>query len=45
MTRAARWWWPRPLLAELGAVVPGRGFYLQMNQMDELDTAVRAAAV
>ncbi|MFF8029358.1 NADPH-dependent FMN reductase [Streptomyces sp. NPDC007896] len=33
-----------PLLVELGAVVPGRGFYLPMDQLDELDTVVRAAA-
>lgn len=33
-----------PLLAELGAVVPGRGFYFALSQMDELDKVVGAAA-
>ena len=33
-----------PLLAELGAIVPGRGFYFVAGQMDRLDELVEAAA-
>lgn len=33
-----------PLLVELGAVVPGRGFYFVISQMDRLDEIVQAAA-
>jgi FMN reductase len=33
-----------PLLAELGAVVPGRGFYFVSNQMDNLDEITARAA-
>ncbi|WES62828.1 NAD(P)H-dependent oxidoreductase [Microbacter sp. GSS18] len=33
-----------PLLVELGATVPGRGFYLALSQMDKLDEVVEAAA-
>jgi FMN reductase len=33
-----------PLLVELGAVVPGRGFYFVAGQMDHLDDLVEAAA-
>jgi FMN reductase len=33
-----------PLLVELGAVVPGRGFYFVTGQMDRLDEIVQAAA-
>src|SRR6476620_11148401 len=33
-----------PLLAELGAIVPGRGFYFALSQMDELESVVDAAA-
>ena len=33
-----------PLLAELGAVVPGRGFYFALSQMDKIDEVVGAAA-
>jgi len=33
-----------PLLAELGAIVPGRGFYFALSQMDELEEVVGAAA-
>lgn len=33
-----------PLLAELGAIVPGRGFYFVSSQMDRLDELVDAAA-
>jgi FMN reductase len=33
-----------PLLAELGATVPGHGFYLALSQMDKLDEVVAAAA-
>lgn len=33
-----------PLLTELGATVPGRGFYLALSQMDKLDDVVAAAA-
>jgi FMN reductase len=33
-----------PLLAELGAAVPGRGFYFVIGQMDRLDEVVQAAA-
>ena len=33
-----------PLLVELGATIPGRGFYLALNQMDKLDEVVEAAA-
>lgn len=33
-----------PLLAELGAIIPGRGFYFALSQMDELETVVDAAA-
>jgi len=33
-----------PLLVELGAIVPGRGFYLSLTQMDRLDEVVEAAA-
>jgi FMN reductase len=33
-----------PLLAELGAIVPGRGFYFISSQMDRLDELVDAAA-
>lgn len=32
-----------PLLAELGAIVPGRGFYFIADQMDRLDEAVTVA--
>jgi Predicted flavoprotein len=33
-----------PLLVELGAVVPGRGFYFVAGQMDHLDEIVEQAA-
>jgi len=33
-----------PLLTELGAVVPGRGFYFVTSQMDRMDTVVAEAA-
>ena len=33
-----------PLLVELGAVVPGRGFYFVISQMDRLDQIVQDAA-
>jgi FMN reductase len=33
-----------PLLVELGAVVPGRGFYFVAGQMDHLDEIVSQAA-
>jgi len=33
-----------PLLSELGAVVPGRGFYFVIGQMDRLDEVTQAAA-
>ncbi|GAA3905471.1 NADPH-dependent FMN reductase [Microbacterium invictum] len=33
-----------PLLAELGAIVPGRGFHLPMGQLAELDEATERAA-
>ncbi|MFB7329205.1 NADPH-dependent FMN reductase [Streptomyces sp. NPDC056190] len=33
-----------PLLVELGATVPGRGFYFVISQMDRLDEVVQAAA-
>jgi FMN reductase len=33
-----------PLLVELGAVVPGRGFYFVAGQMDHLDELVETAA-
>ncbi|HBS74997.1 MAG: NADPH-dependent FMN reductase [Microbacterium sp.] len=33
-----------PLLVELGATVPGRGFYLALSQMDKLDEVVANAA-
>lgn len=33
-----------PLLMELGAVVPGRGFYFVINQMDRLAEVVQVAA-
>lgn len=33
-----------PLLAELGAIVPGRGFYFVASQMDRVDELVGAAA-
>jgi FMN reductase len=33
-----------PLLVELGAVVPGRGFYFVTGQMDRLDEIVQVAA-
>lgn len=33
-----------PLLVELGAAVPGRGFYFVIGQMDRLDDIVQAAA-
>ncbi|MBX9828856.1 MAG: NAD(P)H-dependent oxidoreductase [Xanthobacteraceae bacterium] len=33
-----------PLLVELGAVVPGRGFYFVTGQMDRVDEIVQAAA-
>lgn len=33
-----------PLLAELGAIIPGRGVYLALSQMDELDDAIGTAA-
>ncbi|MCS5717840.1 NAD(P)H-dependent oxidoreductase [Herbiconiux sp. CPCC 205763] len=33
-----------PLLVELGAIVPGRGFYFVAGQMDQLDEIVGAAA-
>ncbi len=32
-----------PLLVELGATVPGRGFYLSLSQMDKLEEVVDAA--
>lgn len=32
-----------PLLVELGATVPGRGFYLALSQMDKLDEVMEAA--
>jgi FMN reductase len=34
-----------PLLVELGAIVPGRGFYFVAGQMDHLDELVEMAAV
>lgn len=33
-----------PLLTELGAIVPGRGFYFVTSQMDRMDTVVAEAA-
>ena len=33
-----------PLLVELGAVVPGGGFYFVISQMDRIDDIVQAAA-
>lgn len=33
-----------PLLVELGATVPGRGFYFVIGQMDQLDEIAQAAA-
>lgn len=33
-----------PLLTELGATVPGHGFYLALSQMDKLDEVVETAA-
>lgn len=33
-----------PLLAELGGVVPGRGFYFVISQIDRIDQIVKAAA-
>ena len=33
-----------PLLIELGATVPGRGFYFVISQMDRLDEIVQSAA-
>lgn len=33
-----------PLLAELGAIVPGRGFYIALSELDRLDEVVGAAA-
>ncbi|MBA8816742.1 FMN reductase [Microbacterium halimionae] len=33
-----------PLLVELGAIVPGRGFYFVASQMDKIDELVAAAA-
>jgi FMN reductase len=33
-----------PLLTELGATVPGRGFYFVTSQMDRIDTLVAEAA-
>lgn len=33
-----------PLLVELGATVPGRGFYLALSQLEKLDEIVEAAA-
>jgi FMN reductase len=33
-----------PLLVELGAAVPGRGFYFVIGQMDRVDEIVHAAA-
>lgn len=33
-----------PLLTELGAIVPGRGFYFVTSQMDRMDTLVAEAA-
>jgi len=33
-----------PLLVELGAVVPGRGFYFVISQMDRLNEIVQVAA-
>ena len=33
-----------PLLVELGAIVPGRGFYFVVEHMDRLDAVVHAAA-
>ncbi|WP_156888186.1 NADPH-dependent FMN reductase [Microbacterium indicum] len=33
-----------PLLAELGAVVPGRGFYFSLTQMDDIESVVGSAA-
>lgn len=33
-----------PLLAELGAIVPGRGFFFTVEQMDRLDDIVAEAA-
>jgi len=34
-----------PLLVELGAVVPGRGFYFVISDMDRLNEVVEAAAL
>ncbi|WP_328439736.1 NADPH-dependent FMN reductase [Nocardia puris] len=33
-----------PLLAELGAIVPGRGFYIALNEFDHLEELVSAMA-
>jgi FMN reductase len=33
-----------PLLVELGAIVPGRGLYFVIGQMDRLDEVLQAAA-
>lgn len=33
-----------PLLVELGATVPGRGFYLPLTQLEKVDDVVAAAA-
>ncbi len=33
-----------PLLSELGAIVPGRGFYVALSELDHLDDVVGAAA-
>lgn len=33
-----------PLLVELGATVPGRGFYLALSQLERVDEVVTAAA-
>lgn len=32
-----------PLLTELGAVVPGRGFYLPVSQLDGVEEAIEEA--
>ncbi|WP_281169821.1 NADPH-dependent FMN reductase [Nocardioides alkalitolerans] len=33
-----------PLLSELGAVIPGRGLYIALSQLDKLEEVVEAAA-
>lgn len=33
-----------PLLAELGAIIPGRGFFLPLTQLEDLDELVENAA-